>query len=209
MSPSASRPQSAWSSPAHEDATLAAVIALPSAPGTFGTALIVLGLILGAVVAAVAWRRLRVLLAPTGGATSGVAAVLAAALASSVGLAPFIAWRIVQDVRYTTMIPRPTVERIAAFENNLSGDAFDRIASVLPRDATYYVKVADPTKQNFEFWARSVFLPRIAVADPQEAEWLVLQGIDPLTLGVRIASVKAIPTSYKDDPPVYVARVAR
>ena len=184
------------------------MIALPSSPGPYGTALIVAGLVLGSVLGWVVWGRLRRRLGAGGATTAAVAGVLAAALASSVGLAPYLAWRVVQDLRYTSKIQRPIVERIAAYENNLDGAAFDEVAQIIPRHATFYVKASDPTRMNFELWALSALLPRIALSDPGQAQWILTLGIDPRTLGVALATVRRIPTSYGDAAPVYLARVA-
>ena len=184
------------------------MIALPSSPGTYGTALIVAGLVLCSALGWVAWGRLRRLMGARGATTAGVAGVLAAALASSVGLAPYLAWRVVQDLRYTSKIERQIVERIAAYENNLDGRSFDVVAGLMPRDAVFYVATSDPERGNFSLWALSALLPRVAVSDPKQADWLLTQGIDPRTLGLRLASVRVIPTSYKDAPPTYLARVA-
>ena len=185
------------------------MIALPSSPGAYGTALIVAGLVLGSALGWVAWGRLRRLFGGGGAATTAVAGVLAVALASSVGLAPFLAWRVVQNLRYTSRIQRPIVERIAAYENNLDGAAFDKVARIIPRHATFYVEASDPVRMNFAPWALSALLPRIAVGEPAQAQWILTLAIDPRTLGVPLASVRRIPTGYGDAAPVYLARVAR
>lgn len=185
------------------------MIALPSAPGTYGTALIVLGLLLGSIGGALAWRRLRRLLVPRSTSPGSVAAFVAVTLASSLGLAPYLAWRVVQDLRFTARAEASIVDRVAASANRVDGDAYDRIAAAMPPDATYYVAVDDPERRiNFVYWAHSTLLPRIAVADPRKAGWILTQGIDPRTLGFPLASVRAIPWDRGDEPPVYLARVA-
>lgn len=185
------------------------MLALPSGPGVFGTILLALGLALGAGLGFVAWRRLRALLGSAGAPGSSAAVVLAVALASSAGAAPFVAWRIVQDLRYTTGISRENAERIGAFENSLDGGVFDRVAAEMPATATYYVADSGgPASGDFRAWAQTVLLPRIAVSDPRRADWLLTFNRDPSTVGVAVTAVRRVPTSYGKHQIVYLARIA-
>ena len=132
------------------------------------------------------------------------------ALATALAGAPYLCWRIVQDVRYTRGISEFVAERIGAYEYDLEGSAFDRLAARLPEQTTYFVDPGHTTGSgNFAEWARTALLPRIPVGTPQAAQWVVTLGVDPRTLGVELEDVQTVPTSYGPDATIYLGRVAR
>jgi hypothetical protein len=189
------------------------MIALPSEPGVAGLAVLAGGLVLGAALGWRAWRRLRLLLLEQGRPGRLAAVLLALTFAVSASTAPYYAWRIVQDLRYTTRLSRDVAERIGAFESFLDARAFDVLRERIPADDSFYVRAKEnlelaPATFAFRAWALASLLPRRAVADPWRANWLVTLGIDPRTLGVPLASVRVIPTAYGERlPPLYLARV--
>jgi hypothetical protein len=188
------------------------VLALPNEVGGAELALLVAGALLGLAAAWVVRRRLLALL-PAAPARPPVALVAAAALATAVGLAPFTAWRVAQDIRYTSGISRPVAERIGAYENYLDGSAFDDIAAAIPPGETYYATASDRieperAREAFPYWASTALLPRRAVARPDEARWLVTWGVHPGRLGVAVADVRRVRGPKHGFPPTWVARVA-
>jgi hypothetical protein len=188
------------------------VLALPNEVGGAEIALLVAGALLGLAAAWVVRRRLLALL-PVAPARAPVALVAAAALATAVGLAPFTAWRVAQDIRYTSGISRPVAERIGAYENYLDGSAFDDIAAAVPPRATYYVTAdegiePERARSAFSVWAYTALLPRRAVARPDEAGWLVTWGVHPSELGVPVDDVRRVRESKYGFPPAWLARVA-
>ena len=138
-------------------------------------------------------------------------AVASLALATGVAAAPFVAWRVVHDLRYTVQIPGFVAERIVPYENDLDGRVFDRLAAAIPEGDTYFVETTSgPGIDVFEGWARTFLLPRLAVSDPEVADWIVSMGVHPTLLGVRVSSVRIVPTSYGEDAPkTYLAKVVR
>src|SRR3954447_24274048 len=83
---------------------------LPASPGHTGTALLALGVLVGLACGVLLWRELR------GSAVSLEARLAAGALAVALGTtvagAPFIAWRIYEDVRLNSRLTRAQAERI-------------------------------------------------------------------------------------------------
>jgi hypothetical protein len=191
------------------------VIALPTSPGAVGAALLACGCVIGAIVAVLSYRRfgpVRWNARTPEGAVAGVAAV---ALATAIGAAPYLSWRIVQDLRYTTRIDAFVAERIGAYEHDLEGRAFDRLAMMIPERATYYVDAYPdaPGDPDFEQWTRYALLPRLAVSSPERADWVIILGANPrfwLDGGlVPLSSVRELETSYGPRATIYVGEVAR
>ena len=185
------------------------MLALPTGVSGLGVVLLACGLVAAVALAAFLWTGLRASLGR--GASGATALVAALALASALGPAPFFAWRIVQDLRYTTTLPGRIAERMGAYESFLDAASFDTIAAAIPPGDTYFVA---STKEGgglfFLPWARTALLPRIAVGDPHDADWLLTYGVDPRALGLEVEGVREIPTSYGGSAPrTYLARVAR
>lgn len=181
------------------------MIALPSDPGVAGGVVLGLGVLAGILLGLVAWPRLCSALGAHEPAGRPVAALLALAVASAFGTAPYLAWRIVQDLRYTTAIPRDVAERIGAYEGNLSGGTFDLVLEAIRPNETYYVAAGGgPGSGDFDAWAHTVLLPRIAVDDPAKADWILTLGVDPRSVGPKVGGVRVL-TSYGDG--MYLARV--
>src|SRR5689334_10027627 len=79
---------------------------LPASPGRWGTLMLVLGVLVAAAIALLVWRSLRRSLDDR-----WAAALLAASLLSVVATAPYLAWRIVEDLRVTTGLSAAAAER--------------------------------------------------------------------------------------------------
>ena len=181
------------------------MIALPEDPGFGGAVVLVLSLLVGVAAAPFVWRRLCSLLGSSRGASRWTVAVLAVAFVSAIGTAPFLSWRIVQDLRYTISISQDVAERIGAYEGNLSGGIFDVVLETIPAHETYYVAAGGgPGSGDFAAWAHTVLLPRIAVDDPAKADWILTLGVDPRSVGPHVDSVRML-TTFGDG--MYLAKV--
>lgn len=138
---------------------------------------------------------------------AGVVALVVAA-----GVAPLVAWRITEDIRYTSQLD--SFERAGAgpIQAFLQPYLLDDAARVLPRDATYAAVagagVPYPTaRKAFPSLALNVLFPRVSRADPRSAEWVVAWGVDPRRLA-DVEDVRVVTPASGVYPPVVVARVA-
>jgi hypothetical protein len=165
------------------------------------------GAVLALVIVLALWRRA---LAPLGRATGLIAA---AALAGGVAAAPVTAWRIVEAVRYSTSLPAPVARDWPDYHNYLEPKVYQELRRVIAAGETYAVAVApdiEPlaARAAFTGWPLATLLPRRAVADPREADWLVTWGVDPRTLSsVHARSVRMLPSRYPGRP-VFIARLS-
>ena len=183
------------------------MLALPSEPGTIGLVLLgvgaVTGLIAGIAVARVLASHARI----------GVAAAVGTMIAAAVASAPFTSWRLVQDIRYTARIDGSTAERIGAYENYLDATIFDELLARIPSSDRYYVRVSDTVRPEsaayaFHVWGLTWLLPRRAVTDPEDADWLVTWGVDPYDVGVELSRVWRIRRPAYGFPATFLAEVA-
>jgi hypothetical protein len=167
------------------------VLNLPATPGVAGVILLVLGLIAGVVCGVLLWRELR-------GSTTGLearlaAAALAVAVGTTVAGAPFIAWRIFEDVRLNSRLTRAQAERIGGDSVGIDHRAIDQAARVIPSGDTYFVALPRDMEirrlRNARRWALTALLPRIEVYDSRKADWVFAWGRDPRSAGVRVVRV--------------------
>ena len=94
---------------------------------------IVLGVLTVVVLVPFVWRSLRRSL------PLAESLLLAVSLLSTVAAAPFLAWRIVEDVRYTSRLTHPQAERIGGDMQHIDHRAIGRLRALIPPDATFYV----------------------------------------------------------------------
>lgn len=130
-------------------------------------------------------------------------------LASTVAAGPFVLWRVVEDIRYTSRLTSEQAERVPADVNGIDEEVLERVRTIVPPDATYAIAagraVAD-RERPLRTWSTLSLLPRIPVSDPEDAEWVVTWGLPPSRLGVDVADERVIVAP--DEPPNwYVARV--
>jgi hypothetical protein len=188
------------------------MLALPAHPGRVGLALLAVGLLIGAVVALLLWRRLRRALADSD-AAAPVAVVVALVLASTVAAAPFVAWRIVEDTRSNSRLTRAEAERAGGESAHVDPEAVAALGRLIPRGDTYAVvgsKAVGGQVTAFWQWAAYTLLPRTQVAEPAHAGWILSWDRDPRRLGVRVGSVRRLVTGGGPAPHVYyLARVLR
>jgi hypothetical protein len=177
------------------------VLGLPESPGLVGGTLLVLGLLAAAACASFVLRR--------GRWRADWPLVVCAAV--TLGAGPFLAWRIVEDVRYTTSLD--AYERSAAgpIQAFLPGYLLDGVDRALPRDARYATVVGDSVpyetaRTAFHALALTSLFPRVSVARPRPGDWIVAWGVDPSTVapvtGSRVVRPRTGPL-----PPIRIARV--
>ena len=119
----------------------------------------------------------------------------------------------ISDIRASHRLSSRDAERIGPEHNELDTSVIDRVAAIIPRDATYAVSFSDRLDPDlasvFRLWSLSALLPRIAVTDPSSADWIVSWGVAPRGLGLPVTDVHRLELPRESDPPVYVARVRR
>ena len=183
---------------------------LPAGIGALGGALLVAGLAFGAAYAAYAFRRLRAAFAPATNAAA-VAAVAAAALGVGLGAAPFVAWRVVEDLRYTTGLDPWLAERYGVSVSEIHPSLYDRARTLVPAGDTFAVvvdaRVSHERREAFEQWALTTLLPRRAVSDPAAADWLLTLGVAPAEVGPSVGRAVELHPGAGEVPPAYLARV--
>ena len=164
----------------------------------------VVGLLVGALYA---WR-IRRSVRSAAGSSGAVAVVLLALIATSVGAAPFIGWRIVEDIRYTSSIDPWLAPRYGVSVFKVHPEIFDNAARRIPPGETYYLapsrKLDYVTQAAFRAWALGYMLPRIAVDDPAAAKWILTLGVDPADVGPPIARTWRLKESVSGLPPAYL-----
>jgi hypothetical protein len=184
------------------------VLGLPAEPGAVGAIMVVLGLVAAA--ALVLFGRRRIAAEVGAPLRSAVALATLATLATTVAAAPFVLWRVVEDIRYTSRLTTVQAEEIGADMNGLDEQVFERVRAMVPSDATYAIAV-DPDlhwrqREALPKWAGFSLLPRVRVDDPARADWIVSWGVPPAELGVDVADETEI-VQHDESLRWYVARV--
>ena len=187
------------------------MLGLPAEPGAVGLSLLALGVLLGGATALLCRPVIRARL--SGPPPAGlVALVLVLVVGSTTAAAPFICWRIVEDIRYTSRLTATQAEQIGADTHLLNQEVFERLKAVIPPTAAYAV-VSPPTldprpRSQLNSWAGYTLLPRIRVDDPRRADWIIGWGVHPRDLAPRSRVVWTLRKRAGPPPRVYyVARV--
>jgi hypothetical protein len=179
------------------------VLGVPASPGAVGWLLIALGVL----VIAVGVGRARGVLATAD--RSSAAAVVA--LLVAIGSAPYIVWRIVEDLRYTTALGTYDATFAGPVQAYLPGYLLDGATRLIPPGSTYATVVSPtvpwaPARTGFGPLAMNVLFPRRGVADPRVAAFVVSWGVAPR----RVTSPKRIWVLRKASgaaPAILVAQV--
>ena len=181
------------------------MLGVPASPGALGWALIAIGLVL-AVAAVVRFR----------GALRRQVPSVAAALVALIIVAaatPYIVWRIVEDLRYTTTLhgyDRAAAGPVQAF---LPGYLLDGASRLIPPTATYATVVSPnvpwaPARNGFGPLAMQSLFPRRSVAEIRDADYVVAWGVQPRTV-VPVRQVWTLRKAFGQSPTIYVARTTR
>lgn len=180
---------------------------LPQSPGPIGLAILLLGLLGGALYA---WRiRLPVGAAVAGSRSSGW--IVLVLVATTLGAAPFVGWRIVEDIRYTSSIDPWLAPRYGVSVSRVHPEIFDNAAARIPPGDTYYLASAPGLERgaraSFREWALGYLLPRVAVSDPERARWILTLGVDPASVGPPISRTWVVKGPVSGLPPAYLGEV--
>lgn len=174
-----------------------------------GLAFLVGGLVIGFLYA---WRIRRLIVSAVGGSRS-VGLVVLILLGTTVGTAPFLGWRIVEDIRYTREIDPWLAPRYGVSVFRVHPEIFDNAALRIPPGDTYYLASAGNldrvTKAAFREWALGYLLPRVAVADPARAQWILTLGVAPASVGPTVSETWMVKESVNGLPPAFLGKVAR
>ncbi len=182
------------------------MLGLPASPGPVGAAMLVLGLVLGLAAAYAAWR------GPLRGWERVAALAVALTIGTAVGFVPFSAWRMVEDMRFTSGLNDEEAEGAGPIHNFIQPYLLDDVRALIPEGDTY-AAVAGPAiredvaRTAFPYLALTRLFPRVAVERPADADWIVAWGADPRELGVAVADVRTVRPAQGPFPAVVVARV--
>jgi hypothetical protein len=114
---------------------------------------------------------------------SRLLAIAPALMLLSAGLLlPHEAGSAVNHIREFSKLSRARAES-AGTQPNVPARPFAQVRRIVPEDETFYV--AGNTR--FRFWAFTSLLPRVAVADPFEADWLLLPATAQSPPGPHVA----------------------
>ncbi len=134
-------------------------------------------------------------------ADGSVTLLMATAVAAGCAAIPVVVATQVRAIRANHALGRATAEEFGATQVlGLNTASFDAVAAAVPNHATYYIE----SRPNFRLWAMNRLLPRISVAKPAEADYVVWEHRRPSRdLGVKLAAVREVA------PMVWVAEVRR
>jgi hypothetical protein len=180
------------------------MLGLPGSPGVLGWLLLVLGFMAAAAAAALVLERRRPGL---------VDAALVVCAVTTLGAAPFLVWRIVEDMRHTTSLGAYERNAAGPIQAFLPGYLLDPVRRILPRDATYATVVGDKVphsaaRAGFPPLALTTLFPRLSVEDPRRADFVIAWGTDPRRLA-PVSRVVVARGALGPLPPVVVATVRR
>src|SRR5262245_50023247 len=144
------------------------MLGLPSSPGAFGYALLLLGFVAAAVLVA---RFMR------GHARTPIVLACAVCAVATLGPAPFFVWRLVKDIRYTTSLNSSDYDGAGPIQAFLQPYLLDTVPALIPRSDTYMTAVGDgvpydAARKAFPSLALQTLFPRISVASPRDADWV-------------------------------------
>src|SRR5436190_3785953 len=142
------------------------MLGVPGSPGAVGWALLLAGLL----AAAASGYRFRARLP-----REPIAAAAAVSLLVTAGAAPFLAWRIVDDLRYTTKLTPYDRSVAGPVQAYLQPYLLDRVPLLIPAGDTYATAVGDSVRyyaarKAFPALALQTLFPRISTT-PDRAQW--------------------------------------
>lgn len=172
---------------------------LPQNPSALGAAAILLGLVLGAA------YFLR------GRGRRPLISVVVATL--TLTAFPYVTWRVAEDIRYTSHLDSWLANRYGVSVFKVHPAIFDNAAAHMSPRARYYLASSpalDTTRRDaFAQWAAGWLLPRVAVATPSAAQYVLTLGVSPRSLGVPITRVWRVMPALQGTPAAYLGEVGR
>jgi len=181
------------------------VLGAPGSPSAVGWALIAIGLVL-AVAALVRFRGAIRRQAPSVAAALVVLVVIAAAT-------PYVVWRVVEDLRYTTTLHGYDRAAAGPVQAYLPGYLLDGASRLIPPAATFATVVSPrvpwaSARSGFGPLAMQSLFPRRSVANARDADYVVAWGVQPRTV-VPVQRVWTLRKAFGQYPTIYVARTRR
>lgn len=179
------------------------MLGVPAASAATTALLFLLGLALVAVAGHLARRRLRPL--------RGVELLVAAGLALSLVGLPWIAWRFVEDLRYTTGLDAYDRASAGPIQAYLPGYLVDGARSRIPANGTWAAQ-AGPLSNSipaaaFPPLVLVTLFPRVS-APPATAGWILTLGAQPGTVA-RVRQTSVLRPATAELPAVRLGRAAR
>jgi hypothetical protein len=143
-----------------------------------------------------------------------VRAVVVVAVAAAILMAPLLGWIHLHEAVSSARLSPTEAAAVGAREAGLDPTVFDRLVRIIPAHATYWVDLSPRIRtsdvaKTFPLWASGALLPRLAVARPEEADWIVIWGYSPKRLGVEVRGLRVLRVRAALRLPVYVAQVVR
>lgn len=179
------------------------MLGVPSHPGAVGYAVLALVALVTALAVLALRRRWP---------QESVERLAAVAITIVVAVAPYVAWRVVEDLRVTTAMASYDRSVAGPVQAYLQPYLLDPVRAIIPPDATYATVVGpsvpyDTAKRAFPSLALETIFPRISTA-PGAAQWIVAWGAAPGSVAPvgRVIVARQASGSY---PALLVARVRR
>ncbi len=176
------------------------MLGVPASPGVAGWSLLAAGG-LAAVVALLVLRR------------RGALDAARVCLVVTVAAVPYVGLRIGDDLRVTTRLHGYDAAAAGPVQAYLPGYLVDGARRLIPRDATYATAVGtqvpwSQARLAFPSLALQTLFPRISVADPRRADYVVSWGLRPGRVAT-VSRVWVVRPRRGPYPAVYVGKVAR
>jgi hypothetical protein len=181
------------------------MLGLPETSSPAGLALLALGLVLALIAAHRARQRM---------SSRGILATsLLACLALTFGVGPFLVWRVVEDIRYTTSLDANYRNGAGPIQAFLRPYFLDDVPALIPRSDTYYAIAGSAVpyataRKAFPLLALDKLFPRRSAATAREADYIVAWGVAPSSLA-PVGPVRVASPASGSLPPLFVARVRR
>jgi hypothetical protein len=179
------------------------MLGVPARPDAFGVAALLLGLL--AAGAGTSWLRARI-------PRDAAGAAAAFSLALIVAVFPYLVWRIVEDMRYTTRLTAYDASAMGPVQAYLAPYLLDGVPKLIPPGDSYTTVTGpgvpfEPARKAFPALAIATLFPRRLV-DRREADWVVAWGIPP-SAAAPVGRVVVVRRASGDYPALTIARVRR
>jgi hypothetical protein len=179
------------------------VLGVPTQPGAVGYGLIALALVIfGLELRSLRCRR-------HGGRVEHLTAITTAVV---IAIAPYLAWRVVEDLRVTTAMSPYDRSVSGPVQAYLQPYLLDPVRGIIPANATYATVVGpgvpyDAARRAFPSLTLETLFPRVSKPVPS-AQWIVAWGAAPDSVA-RVGRVIVARRASGVYPALLVARVHR